>query len=77
MQAVRGAQPDDRTAADGVTKRPGFAGRSLRTSTLAFFTALAGRGLVGSVGGSGLKFPRPLGKDGCGRQEPSSRVQQG
>jgi hypothetical protein len=29
-QAVRGAQPDDPTAADGVIKRVGFAGRSLR-----------------------------------------------
>jgi hypothetical protein len=61
MQASRGAQPDDRTAADGVIKRAGFAGRSLQTSTLGFFTALVGRGLVGS-----LKFPRPLGKDGSG-----------
>jgi hypothetical protein len=59
MQAVRGAQPDGGTVADAVVQAR--SGLGLRTSTLAFFPVLVGRGLL-KEGGSrerlGLNFPR-------------------
>jgi hypothetical protein len=51
MQAVRGAQPNGGTVADAVVQARRFYGLRLRTSTLAFFPVLVGRGLL-EEGGS-------------------------